>query len=355
MKMVKSLVLRMGVMTFLLQLSAMEVKVAAVNEAIVPLTKWPLFLYAEAFPSLAGKPDESQENVDAKLEKALSITKEAADAQNMEKVERVKLDWMFALYHVEKEFLGKLFETLTIDDIKKIAFWLTRLTAENPGSFRDEAKSIETSLQQFLVEMKYHIEQVLKKNRIDSEERLVAVLDTAALVHTKIVGIRAFEKGNKRLGRMLMYIFLAQYKVEPMTFHSSRLYKEKLKAVIIGNDSNAFKKHIQEAYIVSMRLRRNPSYLAILKDLDEGIAPTALLNHPLQIAFEMRGLRTKPPVQSTSVAHACDQCGRNSEIVSELKLQRCSKCKIVFYCSVECQKKHWPVHKSVCGKNSGQK
>ncbi len=287
MKMVKSLVLSMGIMTFLWQLSAMEVKVTAVSEAIIdPLTKWPLFLYAEAFPSLAGKPDESQEKVDAQLKQALSITKEAADAQNMEKVERVKLDWMFALFHVEKEFIYKPFETLTIDDIKKIAFWLTRLTAENLGSFRKhEAKSIETSLEQFLGEMKYHIEEVLKKNRIDSEERLVAVLDTAAFVQTKIVGISAFEKGNKRLGRMLMYIFLAQYKVEPMTFHISRLYQEKLKAVITGNDSNAFKKHVQEAYIVSMRLRRNPSYLAILKDLDEGIAPTALLNHPLQIAF----------------------------------------------------------------------
>jgi hypothetical protein len=356
MKMAKSLVLSMGLMAFVGQLPAMDVKIATDREAIDPITKWPLFLYAEAFPSLVGKSNESQEGVSTQLKQALSITKEAADAQNMEKMERVKLDWMYTLCNVEKEYLGKPFETLTIDDIKKIASWLSRLTVENPGSFRKhEAMRIETSLQQFLAEMKYHIEEVLKKNRIDSEERLVAVLDAAASVHTKIVEIRAFEKGSKCLGRMLMYIFLAQYRVEPMTFYSSRLYREKLRAVLTGNDRNAFKKHVQEAYIVSMRLRRNPSYFAILKDLERGIAPIALLNHPLQIAFEERGLQKKPEVKSTSEAHACNQCGRSSEIVPDLTLQRCSQCKTVFYCSLACQKKHWPIHKSVCGKNAGQK
>lgn len=29
-------------------------------------------------------------------------------------------------------------------------------------------------------------------------------------------------------------------------------------------------------------------------------------------------------------------------------LQRCSRCHLVHYCSVECQKKHWPKHKSAC-------
>jgi hypothetical protein len=29
-------------------------------------------------------------------------------------------------------------------------------------------------------------------------------------------------------------------------------------------------------------------------------------------------------------------------------LQRCSKCKLVWYCSPECQKKNWRIHKIAC-------
>ncbi|KAI9021367.1 hypothetical protein DFJ74DRAFT_707321 [Hyaloraphidium curvatum] len=32
------------------------------------------------------------------------------------------------------------------------------------------------------------------------------------------------------------------------------------------------------------------------------------------------------------------------------KFQVCAKCKMVKYCSVECQRADWPEHKQVCGK-----
>jgi len=31
--------------------------------------------------------------------------------------------------------------------------------------------------------------------------------------------------------------------------------------------------------------------------------------------------------------------------------KRCSKCRSVYFCSIECQKKAWPVHKLHCGRN----
>lgn len=30
---------------------------------------------------------------------------------------------------------------------------------------------------------------------------------------------------------------------------------------------------------------------------------------------------------------------------------RCSKCKVIYYCGAECQKKSWPIHKKHCGRD----
>ncbi len=30
---------------------------------------------------------------------------------------------------------------------------------------------------------------------------------------------------------------------------------------------------------------------------------------------------------------------------------KCSKCKIIYFCNAECQKKAWPIHKKHCGRN----
>lgn len=45
-------------------------------------------------------------------------------------------------------------------------------------------------------------------------------------------------------------------------------------------------------------------------------------------------------------AYQCHNCGEDSEE----KLKRCGKCRIVAYCSVECQKENWLEHKLECPK-----
>lgn len=43
----------------------------------------------------------------------------------------------------------------------------------------------------------------------------------------------------------------------------------------------------------------------------------------------------------------CDNCERTSA-ETERTLQRCARCKTVFYCSRDCQRQHWKIHKRVC-------
>ncbi|XP_071447309.1 egl nine homolog 1 [Hetaerina americana] len=42
--------------------------------------------------------------------------------------------------------------------------------------------------------------------------------------------------------------------------------------------------------------------------------------------------------------YRCEQCGQESNLL------RCSRCRTVYYCSKDHQKKHWKKHKSICGK-----
>lgn len=39
----------------------------------------------------------------------------------------------------------------------------------------------------------------------------------------------------------------------------------------------------------------------------------------------------------------CERCGVKSKL-------RCSKCERIYYCSADCQREHWPAHKTVCKK-----
>ena len=42
----------------------------------------------------------------------------------------------------------------------------------------------------------------------------------------------------------------------------------------------------------------------------------------------------------------CSNCFKSSD--DKIELKRCSSCHLVFYCSLECQKENWKIHKKTC-------
>jgi hypothetical protein len=51
---------------------------------------------------------------------------------------------------------------------------------------------------------------------------------------------------------------------------------------------------------------------------------------------------TNESSSSTSTKRTCANC------IKETDLQKCGRCKAIFYCSRECQTKHWSIHKTTC-------
>jgi len=46
--------------------------------------------------------------------------------------------------------------------------------------------------------------------------------------------------------------------------------------------------------------------------------------------------------------HSCGGCGRKTDGPPGVKFKKCSRCLVVRYCSDQCQKEHWKIHKKTC-------
>jgi hypothetical protein len=67
-------------------------------------------------------------------------------------------------------------------------------------------------------------------------------------------------------------------------------------------------------------------------------------------AFYYSGVHKEPWFHHTYLPnHECGRCGKVG--VVKTKLKKCSRCRVVWYCDVECQKAHWIEHKNGCKVN----
>ncbi|KAJ7339059.1 hypothetical protein DFH08DRAFT_938828 [Mycena albidolilacea] len=63
-------------------------------------------------------------------------------------------------------------------------------------------------------------------------------------------------------------------------------------------------------------------------------------------ASEIRAVKSKSKAEAANKQHACYGCQR---VMGRDDLKSCGRCRVVRYCSSECQKKDWKNHKKFCG------
>jgi len=73
--------------------------------------------------------------------------------------------------------------------------------------------------------------------------------------------------------------------------------------------------------------------------------------------MRMQGGIIRPPaprlpmptgVSSFPLAGSCANCQKDKTAQPDYKINRCGKCKLIRYCSADCQKEDWNRHKKVC-------
>ena len=83
-------------------------------------------------------------------------------------------------------------------------------------------------------------------------------------------------------------------------------------------------------------------FMHFISFLDSNFSPTQ------EMATSGETITTTTTTTTEAAMKSCFRCG-----LQKSKLRRCSKCKGVWYCGPECQKKDWVAgHKNDCGKKT---
>ena len=73
------------------------------------------------------------------------------------------------------------------------------------------------------------------------------------------------------------------------------------------------------------------------------------LKHGTRMLPRTHCLEGVGPDDLTAVVSGCNHCGKTSgTFAGTVELQWCTKCNLASYCSTECQRADWPLHKKTC-------
>lgn len=99
--------------------------------------------------------------------------------------------------------------------------------------------------------------------------------------------------------------------------------------------------HKLKAEVIGLREFRR--YVSNLKTtLEDGLLDDNETKTKAQELLEQSNNSSLPSALEPKSGKCCHVCGRTGD------MKKCARCKAVFYCGAECQKKHWPEHKKEC-------
>ena len=350
---------------------------------INPLTKWPLYLYDNAFPDASYNYSNHPE-----FERIVAISlnlKRNENYSTWDKKQRIILDWLYTLKLAQCSALIRPFETWTIQDIVIIALRLTRLTSETPGLFRTQPQFkllrniTDTEKQRlqailalggpqddddaaFMNDVVYLFADVipepfdlrtllsnalfcaqqeyLQATKIaNTQERRLAIIQLAIDFYFEIRRLNPFSKASDRLGRLIMHCIFAQQCIKPITIDQKVAFKVALRASFKADSSEPLFNYL--CYIIE----RAESFMTYFQPIAsmESIDPKLIIQ---QLAAALQEMGPDKNLPSVTLLPACSTCNKIS-IPGKSHLV-CGRCKNSIYCSKQCQKNDWSQHKKTC-------
>jgi hypothetical protein len=111
----------------------------------------------------------------------------------------------------------------------------------------------------------------------------------------------------------------------------------------------------EEENVVSMLedVRQHPEHKDYMVELLLEYAAIGIFNDDPNFVMDGKNRVKGSTLQFQSTGHSpiiltvsqCAQCQKSS---TDQKLLKCSRCQNCYYCSKECQKIHWKLHKQIC-------
>lgn len=345
-----------------------------------PLTKFPDCIYDGAFQGATYNFSENKKRFLQTGILASTLTREKARQEKLNEEGCVIFDWFFALQKCEATLLQKPCVTWTINNLKELSSWLTRLDygpngVDVPGTFRTKGSVWQIKENVSTLEFSYANQLQLRKEHTYSAQALEqwraseqykalppqarAILEEPLTdeeeekLCTIIHSFPVPETIEAELTDALKSMQQAMKKIADLSLQERQ---EKVLSLSAKFHYDIVRIHpFKEG---SKRLGRLCMYLI---NAQHGIAPVHFTDGKAYLRALMKSLqlRSSAPFENhirkvydlpheEDVAAAsvrmCTFCGQQPE-----KLLACSHCKSVQYCSAQCQAQDWKAgHKSSC-------
>ncbi len=351
-----------------------------------PITKWPNITYDAAYQGASHNFSQEPEKIAALLATALNIsTRDQAKAEGLNEEVRIILDWFYALYKSRTSLLNKPFERWTIDDIKMLSSWLTRLDPQvpEPGAFRVDEATWQIREEICTKEWSY-IVFLLKRKEVTATPASLAEYRNSPEVQKFPTLLNPLTDDEKALLKNSIYLFTP---VEAIEKELQAALEEAQNAVIaiknlpwqerqnkVLSISSKFHYDIVRVHPFPEGSKRLGRLCLYLIDAQHGIRPvhftdailhksalTSCLQKNSHAPFESfiracYGLEHRredlEPVATSASSSTkwCHFCGNRGD---DLKI--CSGCKKFYYCNRDCQGQDWNAgHKQECTKQKAQ-